>query len=282
LGAGENQYDDIQQAEGAAAVYDYSLSPTIIGGTGGGSGSLVKCSGSNGLQKTSTIGGAHYHSWSVEDVNASYTASTTFYIFPEASYEFANTGSVTITDLPGWATVGRLRRGTNEGGGNMLSYIEVRLDIDGLSGSNTTETFFVSASATTISTTWGSQANIFTYDHSNFGGGVQQSGHGMNTGVSGTGSKNYQSGPTLVTQDSGTSGETINYYEWAAGDATTGGNLITTASIENIDTGAFPPADVGEAIRGNIVLDIPTTWRLSKSYSGTTTGSTFTLYDNIP
>ena len=226
-------FDTIEQAAGAAQTYNYSLTP---------SASI----GNSTLKQTALSTGSTYTGFTTTQA-AGYSATETFYIFPNAGYEFANTSSVSITGLPSWASAS-VSQNTN---GDNHTYIQVDIAISNTPTNNDSATYNISATPTQVVTTW--SAGLWTAS-TNPSAAISPT---SDSSISFTGTGTKTASDTITVTDSS---KYISSVNSTTKNATYGGNLITV-SYSGIPTSA------GGSLTVSFSIAIPADQRKSITYS---------------
>lgn len=226
-------FDTIEQAAGAAQTYNYSLTP---------SASI----GNSTLKQTALSTGSTYTGLATTQV-AGYSATETFYIFPNAGYEFANTSSVSITGLPSWASAS-VSQNTN---GDNHTYIQVDIAISNTPTNNDSVTYNIAATPTQVVTTW--SAGLWTAS-TNPSAAISPT---SDSSISFTGTGAKTASDTITVTDSG---KYISSVNSTTKNATYGGDLITV-SYSGI------PTSTGGSFTVSFSIAIPANQRKSITYS---------------
>lgn len=226
-------FDTIEQAAGAAQTYNYSLTP---------SASI----GNSTLKQTALSTGSTYTGLATTQV-AGYSATETFYIFPNAGYEFANASSVSITGLPSWASAS-VSQNTN---GDNHTYIQVDIAISNTPTNNDSVTYNIAATPTQVVTTW--SAGLWTAS-TNPSAAISPT---SDSSISFTGTGAKTASDTITVTDSG---KYISSVNSTTKNATYGGDLITV-SYSGI------PTSTGGSFTVSFSIAIPANQRKSITYS---------------
>ena len=226
-------FDTITQAAGAAQTYNYSLTP---------SASI----GNSTLKQTALSTGGAYTGFSTTQT-AGYSATETFYIFPNAGYEFANTSSVSITGLPSWASAS-VSQNTN---GDNHTYVKVDIAISNTPTNNDSVTYNIAATPTQVVTTW--SAGLWTAS-TNPSAAISPT---SDSSISFTGTGTKTASDTITVTDSS---KYISSVNSTTKNSTYGGNIITV-SYSGVPTSA------GGSLTANFSIAIPTAQRKSITYS---------------
>lgn len=226
-------FDTIEQAAGAAQTYNYSLTP---------SASI----GNSTLKQTALSTGSTYTGLTTTQV-AGYSATETFYIFPDAGYEFANTSSVSVTGLPTWASAS-FSQNTN---GDNHTYIQVDIAISNTPTNNDSATYSIAATPTQVVTTW--SAGLWTAS-TNPSAAISPT---SDSSISFTGTGTKTASDTITVTDSS---KYISSVNSTTKNATYGGDLITV-SYSGIPTSA------GGSLTVSFSIAIPADQRKSIIYS---------------
>lgn len=227
-------FDTIEQAAGAAQTYNYSLTP---------SASI----GNSTLKQTALSTGSTYTGLTTTQV-AGYSATETFYIFPNAGYEFANTSSVSITGLPSWASAS-VSQNTN---GDNHTYIQVDIAISNTPTNNDSVTYNIAATPTQVVTTW--SAGLWTAS-TNPSASISPT---SDSSISFTGTGTKTASDTITVTDSS---KYISSVNSTTKNSTYGGDIITV-SYSGVPTGS------GGSLTVNFSIAIPADQRKSITYSG--------------
>ena len=226
-------FDTITQAAGAAQTYNYALTP---------SASI----GNSTLKQTALSTGSAYTGFSTTQV-AGYSATETFYIFPNAGYEFANTSSVSITGLPSWASAS-VSQNTN---GSNHTYIQVDIAISNTPTNNDSVTYNIAATPTQVVTTWSS--GLWTAS-TNPSVAISPT---SDSSISFTGTGTKTASDTISITDSG---KFVSGVNSTTKNSTYGGDIITV-SYSGVPTSA------GGSLTANFSIAIPAAQRKSITYS---------------
>ena len=226
-------FDTIEQAAGAAQTYNYSLTP---------SASI----GNSTLKQTALSTGSTYTGFTTTQA-AGYSATETFYIFPDAGYEFANTSSVSITGLPSWASAS-VSQNTN---GDNHTYIQVDIAISNTPTNNNSVTYNIAATPTQVVTTW--SAGLWTAS-TNPSASISPT---SDNSISFTGTGTKTASDTITVTDSS---KYISSVNSTTKNSTYGGDIITV-SYSGVPTSA------GGSLTVNFSIAIPAAQRKSITYS---------------
>lgn len=226
-------FDTIEQAAGTAQTYNYSLTP---------SASI----GNSTLKQTALSTGSTYTGLTTTQ-SSGYSATETFYIFPNAGYEFSSASSVSITGLPSWASAS-VSQNTN---GDNHTYIQVDIAISNTPTNNDSATYNIAATPTQVVTTW--SAGLWTAS-TNPSAAISPTSDGT---ISFTGTGTKTTSDTITVTDSS---KYISSVNSTTKNSTYGGDLITV-SYSGIPTSA------GGSLTANFNIAIPADQRKSITYS---------------
>lgn len=226
-------FDTIAQVAGTTQTYNYSLTP---------SASI----GNSALKQTALSTGNAYTGLATTQV-AGYSATETFYIFPNAGYEFADASSVSITGLPSWASAS-VSQNTN---GDNHTYIQVDIAISNTPTNDDAATYNIAATPTQVVTTW--SAGLWTAS-TNPSAAISPT---SDSSISFTGIGTKTASDTITVTDSS---KYISSVNSTTKNATYGGNLITV-SYSGIPTSA------GGSLTASFSIAIPIDQRKSITYS---------------
>lgn len=226
-------FDTIAQAAGTAQTYNYSLTP---------SASI----GNSALKQTALSTGNAYTGFATTQA-AGYSATETFYIFPNAGYEFADTSSVSVTGLPSWASAS-VSQNTN---GDNHTYIQVDIAISNTPTNDDSVTYNIAATPTQVVTTW--SAGLWTAS-TNPSAAISPT---SDSSISFTGTGTKTASDTITVTDSN---KYISSVNSTTKNSTYGGNLITV-SYSGIPTSA------GGSLTVSFSIAIPADQRKSVTYS---------------
>lgn len=226
-------FDTITQAAGAAQTYNYALTP---------SASI----GNSTLKQTALSTGSAYTGFSTTQT-AGYSATETFYIFPNAGYEFVNTSSVSITGLPSWASAS-VSQSTN---GDNHTYVKVDIAISNTPTNNDSVTYNIAATPTQVVTTW--SAGLWTAS-TNPSVAISPT---SDSSISFTGTGTKTASDTISITDSS---KFVSGVNSTTKNSTYGGDIITV-SYSGVPTSA------GGSLTANFSIAIPAAQRKSITYS---------------
>jgi len=226
-------FDTIEQAAGAAQTYSYSLTPSASIG--------------NSTLKQTALSTGNVYTGLTTTQTAGYSATETFYIFPDAGYEFADASSVSVTGLPAWASAS-ISQNTN---GDNHTYIQVDIAISNTPTNDDSVTYNIAATPTQVVTTW--SAGLWTAS-TNPSAAISPT---SDSSISFTGTGTKTASDTITVTDSS---KYISSVNSTTKNATYGGNLITV-SYSGIPTSA------GGSLTANFSIAIPADQRKSVTYS---------------
>lgn len=226
-------FDTIEQAAGAAQTYSYSLTPSASIG--------------NSTLKQTAFSTGNVYTGLTTTQTAGYSATETFYIFPDAGYEFADASSVSVTGLPAWASAS-ISQNTN---GDNHTYIQVDIAISNTPTNDDSVTYNIAATPTQVVTTW--SAGLWTAS-TNPSAAISPT---SDSSISFTGTGTKTASDTITVTDSS---KYISSVNSTTKNATYGGNLITV-SYSGIPTSA------GGSLTANFSIAIPADQRKSVTYS---------------
>ena len=225
--------DTISQAAGVAQTYTYALTPsTAIGNSTLKQGALSSASTYTGFTTTQTAG---------------YSATETFYIFPDAGYEFASTSGVSITNLPSWASA-TLTQSVNA---SNHTFIQVDIAISNTPSNNDSVTYNIAATPTQVVTTWSS--GLWSASTSPTAS-ISPTG---DSAISFTGVGTKTASDTISVTDSS---KYISSVNSTTKNSTYGGDIITV-SYSGV------PTSSGGSLTVNFSIAIPADQRKSITYS---------------
>ena len=226
-------FDTISQAAGVAQTYTYALTPsTAIGNSTLKQGALSSAATYTGFTTTQTAG---------------YSATETFYIFPDAGYEFVSTSGVSITNLPSWASA-TLTQSVNA---SNHTFIQVDIAISNTPSNNDSVTYNIAATPTQVVTTWSS--GLWSASTSPTAS-ISPTG---DSSISFTGVGTKTASDTISVTDSS---KYISSVNSTTKNSTYGGDIITV-SYSGVPTGN------GGSLTVNFSIAIPTDQRKSITYS---------------
>lgn len=242
-------FDTIQQAAGAAQTYTYTLN-------------LAGAAGNNATLKTTAFeNGAEYTGFTItETAGYSNTAEQTFYIFPDAGYQYDQAPVVT-QNLPSWASflvVGGQEK-TNSAG---HTYLEIKISINNTPSNSDTASATVTAPANQVQTAWSNGLWESTANPSLDRSPTADSNfviYGTGTfDKNSAGYQNYLTETITATNDQFFAGvNSIN------SDSNYGGDLIST--VITPDNGTYPSSENG-TVDLDFTVTIPASTRKSNLY----------------
>jgi len=225
-------FGTIQQAAGAAQTYTYSLTPTAS-------------IGNSTLKQSASSSGNTYTGFSTTQT-AGYSATETFYIFPNAGYQFTDASSASITGLPSWASAS-VTHNTNS---NNHTYLQVSISISNTPANSDAAGYSISATPAVVNTTWSQGLWTSTANPSLSRSPISD------TSISFTGTGTKTTSDTV----------TASGGQFFAGINSTNKNSTYGGDIITVTTSGIPSAANGTATI-NFSIAIPTEQRANITYA---------------
>jgi len=242
-------FDTIQQAPGAAQTYTYTLN-------------LTSDAGNNATLKTTPFeNGAAYTGFSITEVAGySNTAEETFYIFPDAGWQY-DQAPVLMSGLPSWASV--LVVGFDQTNSAGHTYLEIAININNTPSNNDTASATVIAPAGQVTTAWSQGLWESTANPSLDRSPTADSSFVIyGTGTFDKNSAGYQNHLTdTITASNDQFFDGVNSI---TSDSNNGGDLIST--VITPDNGTYPSSENG-TVDLDFTVTIPSGTRKSNIYT---------------